>query len=193
MLVVLLVCSGCLSGGKPVKTVTYAQLLDAAKPNLHNTLITVAYYCGSMDGFDYFAVYPPLSREERYRVLEADSGVDIRFAFTNDRNQWREWPPFDFSKAIRETFFLWNADSVTNEPPANSLTTGWVWLSIWMKPADLAAAIISNGGHFAWDGWFDPDDPGIVTTVEFRDYDVVLRLHQVGDRIDWMDYYTKED
>jgi len=73
----------------PTKTVTFNQLAAAAQPDYHNTIITVSHYCGSKDGFDYFVVLPPFSREQKCRVLETDSPVNDRFAFSQDRTRWR--------------------------------------------------------------------------------------------------------
>jgi hypothetical protein len=73
----------------PTRTVTWNEFAEAAQPNLHNTIITTSDYCGSRDGFDYFVVRPPMSREQKYRVLESDSPIRDRFAFTRDRSRWR--------------------------------------------------------------------------------------------------------
>lgn len=73
----------------PTKTVAFKEFAVAAEPNLHNTIITVSHYCGSRDGFDHFVVLPPGAREKKYRVLESDSRVRDRFAFTRERSRWR--------------------------------------------------------------------------------------------------------
>jgi hypothetical protein len=116
----LLACSGCIFP-RPTKTATYAQVLNAAKPNFQNTLITVAYYRGSKEGFDYFVVCPPLSREYRYRVLEKDSRLASRFPFTKDRKKWRNWPPPAYPRAFPESLFLPQPGSAQPDSLTNSL------------------------------------------------------------------------
>src|SRR4051794_33984644 len=86
--VVIVLTGGCLLY-KPSRTVTWKEFAAAAQPNLHNTIITTSDYCGSRDGFDYFVVRPPGSREQKYRVLESDSPIRDRFAFTQERSRWR--------------------------------------------------------------------------------------------------------
>ena len=92
-IVIVALIAGCIIRG--TRTVSYAEFLRAAEPNLHNTLISVSYYCGSADGFDYFVVRQPLGSEDRYRVSESGSKVTDRFPYTKDRSKWRElrvWP-----------------------------------------------------------------------------------------------------
>ncbi|MGZ4973141.1 MAG: hypothetical protein ACXWDN_10305 [Limisphaerales bacterium] len=72
------------------RTVSYAEFLRAAEPNLHATLISVSYYCGSEDGYDYFVVRQPLGTENRYRVSVSESKLTDRFPYTKDRSKWRE-------------------------------------------------------------------------------------------------------
>jgi hypothetical protein len=88
-LVVVLV--GFLVLYNPTRTVTPKEFLEAAKPNLGNTIITVSYYCGSKEGFDYFVVIPPMGREQKYRLPAPNSIVHQRFAFSNERSQWHSF------------------------------------------------------------------------------------------------------
>src|SRR4051812_37093974 len=92
-IVVVAVIVGCVI--RRTHTVSYAEFVRAAEPNLHNTLVSVSYYCGSKDGFDYFVVRQPTGTEDRYRVPESDSKIAERFPYTKDRSKWRElkvWP-----------------------------------------------------------------------------------------------------
>src|SRR2546423_1623505 len=84
----LAVVIACFFFYDSTRTVTYSEFIRAAQPNYHNTIITVSHYCGSKDGFDYFVVLPPMSREHRYRVPSSDSPVTHRFGFTKDRSKW---------------------------------------------------------------------------------------------------------
>ncbi len=115
----LIICS-CTSSPRPAKTVTYSEVLVAAKPNLQNTLITSAYYCGSKDGFDYFVVYPPLGREERYRVAEGESRVVARFPFTIDQEHWRVWPPTSYPTNLPGSLLSPQESQALHEPITNS-------------------------------------------------------------------------
>src|SRR5690349_21769691 len=76
----------------PTRTVTPEEFLAAARPDYHNTIITVSYYCGSKEGFDYFVVIPPWGKEQRYRLSDTNSFVRQRFTLSTERSQW---PSFD--------------------------------------------------------------------------------------------------
>jgi hypothetical protein len=74
----------------PTRTVTLREFVDAAQPDLRNTLLSTTYYCGNKDGFDYFVVIPPQPwvKDRKYRVLESDAIIHRRFGFTKERTRW---------------------------------------------------------------------------------------------------------
>jgi len=97
-IVIVAIIAGCVI--RRTHTVSYGEFIREARPNLAATIISVSYYCGSKDGFDYFVVIPPAGIEERYRVAKSESKITERFPYTKDRGKWRGLQNWLIQRAI---------------------------------------------------------------------------------------------
>src|SRR4030095_6148395 len=90
------VCCGC------APTVSQQEFLRAAAIHDSNCYPKHTYYCGSKNGYDYFAVNQTgstLSSSKEMRVAESQETVSMRFPYARDSASWR--PFADFHRSAR--------------------------------------------------------------------------------------------
>lgn len=88
-LILLLLLSGCASS----PTVSRNQLENMAHAHDGFTFPSRAYYCGTKEGYDYFAIqgFGVDSRTDGvkiYRVRESENTIPTRFPLTLNRSEW---------------------------------------------------------------------------------------------------------
>jgi hypothetical protein len=87
------VSCGCAS----TSTVSQHELLHEAEVQDLNSWPKFTYYCGSKNGYDYFAIDQTGSTTwsaRLMRVVENEGTVSRRFAYTQDSSNWRPFAGF---------------------------------------------------------------------------------------------------